>query len=498
MIMDIVVMTVSNDSGQFDPNESYYGTIMPTATDKFKVYAALSDHKAKEVLVTMPVGGPEAGLFRYPRVGENILVAIDDNSDNYLVGYLPNTSNQDFTTDDVQNNYGEVLRYKQTTLKEPGDADMKYSEFGLYKDRSEFKKDASDTRNYADVDAESDFPLVDRINIQSAGDMYTRADNYHVTDTRRIRMTASDLNKKNNIAEEAPGPGDVNILAGRRMSIEAEDEIRLQVGRSVITITDAAIIVKSYTSPDNSDESINVSNPWDAMISLSPLTGVRLSGTRVSGAGYFGVSLSDAAGDGLKGSMGITRLTGKDIAMLSPSTLAFSLGAATAVGQDVVNILRSLVDNTDKHKINKSLGMAIPILISEMQNGNRFFSTEEKDVMSWVILISGLINDISNVVFFALTEVYMNNTEKNEKAVKDLLIATIATEVSAQVGVLAAVLAASAFSPEYMLGESIISCSAGGKINLKAPEVDTVALEQIKLQAPQAVGRSLLWSRRPG
>ncbi|MDR3337967.1 MAG: phage baseplate assembly protein V, partial [Treponema sp.] len=75
-------MTVCNSSNQILDEEKY--TIKTKSDDKFAFYVqrtgkdpTTSNTLTTPMIVTMiiPMGGPESGLFRYPRVGEEVLIA---------------------------------------------------------------------------------------------------------------------------------------------------------------------------------------------------------------------------------------------------------------------------------------------------------------------------------------------------------------------------------------------------------------------------------------
>ncbi|MDR3160113.1 MAG: hypothetical protein LBU28_00685, partial [Spirochaetaceae bacterium] len=42
--------------------------------------------------IVMPIGGAETGLYRFPKIGESVLVDEDDANNFYLLGYVPSVS----------------------------------------------------------------------------------------------------------------------------------------------------------------------------------------------------------------------------------------------------------------------------------------------------------------------------------------------------------------------------------------------------------------------
>ena len=60
--------------------------------DIYTFYAVKKVTEAKQtaahVQIMMPLGGELNGMYRFPRVGEKVVVAVEGNS-HYLMGYLP-------------------------------------------------------------------------------------------------------------------------------------------------------------------------------------------------------------------------------------------------------------------------------------------------------------------------------------------------------------------------------------------------------------------------
>ena len=86
-----------------------------------------ADQKAVKVRMMMPVGGDTAGLYRFPRVGEKVLVGIEGTS-HYLMGYLPTNECQFSSTTTEYDDKGFILRYKKSGKNK---ADKDYSEISF-------------------------------------------------------------------------------------------------------------------------------------------------------------------------------------------------------------------------------------------------------------------------------------------------------------------------------------------------------------------------------
>ncbi|MCQ2914189.1 MAG: hypothetical protein MJ247_03235 [Alphaproteobacteria bacterium] len=110
------------------------------ANDKFSFYAKIDDNQKNPFVIKymMPVGGVTNGLYRFPKVGEKVLVS-EEGETRYLMGYLPNSLSQDFDTtnetDTAYKNEGLVLRYKKSGSN---NSNKEYSEIGFYSKQSDF------------------------------------------------------------------------------------------------------------------------------------------------------------------------------------------------------------------------------------------------------------------------------------------------------------------------------------------------------------------------
>ena len=62
-----------------------------------------------DVVIAMPLGGTESGLFRQPRVGEEVLVVQEENVGNYLMGYVPHVKEGEggFSADNAAGNMAQ-------------------------------------------------------------------------------------------------------------------------------------------------------------------------------------------------------------------------------------------------------------------------------------------------------------------------------------------------------------------------------------------------------
>jgi hypothetical protein len=276
--MAIKELTVCDDKGKISEEEGegvnkvekLKGTLCPVAGELYRFYAGVpnddgvSVSEKKIVQMVLPVGGDTSGLYRFPRVGERVLVE-DGADNNYLLGYVPmNTAGMAFTaiaesgtqaekaekneaekkalTGDEQ---GMILRYKNTAAR-PDDAVRginapKYSEIGFYRKKYEPKNEPVS------------YPH--ELRLTSAGSAVQETEKDHAIHAKGIEILSGlDPNTKNVPGDPqelavgdavgetyALGDKDVQIRAAGEVVIKAGKKIVLQVGRSQITIDDTGI-----------------------------------------------------------------------------------------------------------------------------------------------------------------------------------------------------------------------------------------------------------------
>jgi hypothetical protein len=263
----------------------------------------------------MPVGGTESGLFRFPRVGEKVLVGTEENT-HYLMGYLPTSESSSrfqlagMSQDDGR---GAVFRYQQTGKKEGKEGDEPYSEIGFYHKPTAWKPSEDDTGNYADT-AEG-YPKVDRIHIQSTGDIHTKAKNHHRMKAKRFELFVDcEPPKKEGdtpfgdreVDDSFLYAGDAHIRAKNRLVIKAGESIELRVGRSSIVINDEGIIIASRKTQ-------SVYSSWDTVLDLKGSAGLSMFGQHVKIRGGIDYTLSEGYGGSLSSRLGVMRVAGFDI-----------------------------------------------------------------------------------------------------------------------------------------------------------------------------------------
>ncbi|MDR3356763.1 MAG: hypothetical protein LBO04_06200 [Spirochaetaceae bacterium] len=231
----------------------------------------------------------------------------------------------------------------------------KQTEISFYRKKAKWPnktpKERTDSSGNPDT-GPLEFDPQDTINIQSAGDIETRADNYQLLKAKRLEIlvntnelspelrcnNANDsVDWKSGLAPVGDTPlddpmvhgGDMHIRAGRNIILKANNEIKIQVGRTTVTINDGGLSIS--TRKTNS----NVGLSFDTLFSMTPRDGIAMSGQNVSIAGVNGFSLTDSWGSALAGTLGGLNITGRfikqsNISSASATLLSFANAVDTA------------------------------------------------------------------------------------------------------------------------------------------------------------------------
>jgi hypothetical protein len=287
-----------------------------------------------DVKLVMPLGGAESGLYRSPKAGESVLVGIESSSSSvsmtrYLMGYLPdNSADNAFERTSVSagtnqvsqkmkgliHESGEVFRYKQTGKKRDHDEDEPYSEIGFYQRPSLWQINSDEQDDYAS--APGGYAEIDQIHIHSTGDIRESAVNHHRVKAKRLELLAdcdgANLDGWRPFGDTAGDDsnfyaGDTQIRSRNRIILKAGQEIRLQVGRSAIIISDDGITITSKKARKGP------ALPWDTVVNLTPRDGVVIAGQNVNIGAAYNFSLRESAGGAVSSLGGVMRLSARDL-----------------------------------------------------------------------------------------------------------------------------------------------------------------------------------------
>jgi hypothetical protein len=324
----------------------------------------------------------------------------------YLIGYLPNARKQESNFlsnaapvegedgyDTKQENFDAeraalldakalVLRYEQTGKKVPEDGkDERYSEIGFYRketqwpttsktdyksvppERSEDESDeayserlviADFPRNTGEAAADHIkrvtpetpetpvFPKIDRLNIQSSGDMRAVAKNYQLLKAKRFELlvnTSDTIHDQKELARDDlplgdnPGDdstlhaGDAHIRARNRVVIKAGEEIILQVGKTAVKISDGALDVISKMVDSN------FTNAYDTTFSMSGSDGISMYGRNVKINSEISLDLGDTYGGSFSSALGVVSIGGREIKAAGYDSVRYGLLVGNAAAR---------------------------------------------------------------------------------------------------------------------------------------------------------------------
>ncbi|MDR1986071.1 MAG: hypothetical protein LBP88_03740 [Treponema sp.] len=296
------------------------------------------DTDPNKIQMVLPVGGLDSGLYRYPKIGERVLVSCPDSgSSYYMLGYIPSDGNEVYNA--ATDNYGEkndlkdkffdqegmIFRYKNTADAFKSTASA-HSEIGFY------KKEKADWPVDPKVKNKT-YPSIDTINIESAGDIKESAANHHLQSARRMEilvdverldpLTGKDAKGKtmafgdNNGDDSNLYGGDLHVRAKNRIVIKAGSQILLQVGRTTLTIDDNGfnITTRQVTG--------NFPNSHDTSLNMTPRDGVTMSGKTVSIFGLYRLLMGDGLGGTIMSTLGNLNISGREIGIDSKDSFEY-------------------------------------------------------------------------------------------------------------------------------------------------------------------------------
>ncbi len=301
------------------------------------------DQMPAKVRLTMPTGGELNGLYRFPRVGEKVLVVIEGVS-HYLMSYLPTAENPfspedgDQTKTEPFDKQGQILRYKKT-----GDnkADTPYSEIGFYSETTEWKEAAGSSNSK--IDDKSELPIIDKIKLTSTGDIESKAQNLNEISAQRIslqsKFLSSDNIKDNSLNERNTdyaeiGKGDVCISADRRIILDAREGVLLKCGPATVALSPSGLNLSSGKLGEK-DEGFG---PFDAGLSLSSNGSVTMQGRKFMATFDRGVNWFDGFGACWSMMMGRTSFSGSAVNIEASTTLSAIFNASVGV----VNLINQI------------------------------------------------------------------------------------------------------------------------------------------------------------
>jgi hypothetical protein len=314
--------------------------LAPTALDKIHV-----------VTLVMPLGGEQTGLGRIPKLGEQVLVGAGEGGEYFLMGYLPSAKQSFESKDELVKQEELGLTYKQsgrTAGNVPSGEESSRLTFSKRQTQWRVPQNSSELPHYVStsVAAGHNPPIIDYVQLHSTGDMEESAANWHKTKAKRVEIlagvddaaaSASNGEKleidHSDTTQRAFGDGvdqysmlqsgDVHVRAKERIILKAGSEIRLQVGRSEIIITDSGIIIASRKTRSK------IKSNWDSQISVDSNAGTTIYGQHLNLYGGIDFWIHEGYGGSIKSQMGIMRLIGLDLRMGNFNGLHYTMETAS-------------------------------------------------------------------------------------------------------------------------------------------------------------------------
>ena len=342
--MIIQEMVVSNAEGQ-TKGKDLAGTCVH-ADDIYNCYAVKKESEEKQtparVKIMMPLGGERNGLYRFPRIGEKIVVAVEGTA-HYLMGYLPVEGKEFSPNTDEFDEEGFVLRYKKTGENVADEnRDKKYSEIGFFKEASRWATNDENLKNETMSEKEGDnyYPYIDTVRVSSTGDLTSDAQNLNEIKGRRITLESKFLyaDRKDGDKVTVPGnikgdleeriideadvsKGDIYVNADNKVVISARNGIQLECGGASISIEPTGISISS----GKVDGLEGGEGPFDSEISLTHNGNVSLNGKQLTGYFSTAMFMEDGFGGGFICNSGSMDIFGRSVSVGASTTLAETL-----------------------------------------------------------------------------------------------------------------------------------------------------------------------------
>ena len=310
------------------------------------------EQMASKIKIMMPLGGELNGMYRFPRVGEKVVVAVEGTS-HYLMGYLP-TEETPFSpkedneeNSDVFDEEGLVLRYKKTGANVADEnRDEEYSEIGFFKEPSRWATNDGNLKNEEDSEKDGDdyYPYIDTVKVSSTGDITSNAQNLNEIKGRRVSIESKflfgDQKKKDKDGKEITvsgnikgdleervleddeiNKGDIYINADNKIVISARNGIQLDCGGASITLDPTGISI-SAAKVDGLEAG---EGPFDSEISLKHNGEVNLNGKQLTGYFAKAMFMEDGFGGGFICNSGNMDVFGREVSVGASTTLAQGL-----------------------------------------------------------------------------------------------------------------------------------------------------------------------------
>ena len=478
-----------------------------------------AEQMAAKVRIMMPLGGELNGMYRFPRVGEKVVVAIEGAS-HYLMGYLPTKENpfapkeDDKEETDAFDEEGLVLRYKKTGENVADEnRDKPYSEIGFYKEPSRWQTTDEDLQNekkslVVENKGEKEYyPYIDTVKVSSTGDLTTDAQNLNEIKGRRVSIESKFLfaDRKENGKVTIPGnikgdleerlidegeinKGDIFVNADNKIVISARNGIQLDCGGASISLDPTGISI-SAAKVDGLEAG---EGPFDSEISLSHNGTVGLNGKVLNGYFSKAMFMEDGFGGGFICNSGNMDIFGRAVSVGASTTLAQGLyvmegvmytieqmtsifkasrkknasGDASSGGQVTGYIEKALAffDRIGEHFSDNDNGL------NDMKKGNKSKKAKAVSVVTKILkLILNMVGNVRSVVedkYYKNFKLYYDETDGKFYTTDNRADVTLAFDIAEGTLVISIQSLLLASAATALVHEACISCSPNADIVL--------------------------------
>ena len=294
--------TVCGQDGSCTAGSNTVCTLATSENTSGVFFYAKLDGAADASLVqfTMPMGGSGQGLYRLPRMGDRIAVMAATENRYILLSYIPTCKTMSFVDENhvgdsqrmtvLRHNVpGVVPAYSDTAAAKPDPAvskDFKYSEIGMY------------SQNSGEV-----------MRLQTPGYRYDHAEKDHIATARNFLFSTPNSDD-----------GEFHIAKVNKIHLQADSEIRIQVGRSVITLSEKMIEFRVR-------QARGAGGPQDSVIYMNPMA-LSLSSSKVNVVGQNRINMEAGLGEVFSMSGGVAGLYARyvDIGTVDSNYLGVSQG----------------------------------------------------------------------------------------------------------------------------------------------------------------------------
>jgi hypothetical protein len=276
--------------------------------------------------------------------------------------------------------------------------------------------------------------------------------------------------------------GDIHIRGKRRIVLKAGSEIRIEVGRSSIVISDAGIILTSRKT--HSD----IHNSLDTVLSVMPRDGITMFGQHLKLGAAYDWAILENMGSSIKGTAGIMRMEGKDIKASTISGLSYITNFITQTLAFADNLASMSVGTHDSDDIQDSglpayagLGVGGAGILTNVALGLVSPSLgDDTDSDSKIVKFAALALQQLGVVIGAIETIYID--PEDQKSKDALALAGIIAEWGCLIPIFAAICASTQLL--RLLDADFIHLGNNGKLTMLGMDIESFSRSAKFINSP--------------